>query len=122
MRGIKFRAFFKKEKKIYKVAIIAFDENSCTLIDDNGECRCVMLFNVELMQYTGLKDKNGKEIYEGDICKPVGLGMSHFETGVCSLYSKNNHHVWLPNGSSHNYTDGSDWEIIGNIHDNKELL
>ena len=68
-------------------------------------------------QYTGLKDKNGKEIYEGDIIHD-GLRVYTVE-----FYKGG---FWLNQGQK-----GADWqihnisaqsEIIGNIHENQELL
>ncbi|MEW4154370.1 YopX family protein [Bacillus thuringiensis] len=82
--------------------------------------------NVHLMQYTGLKDKNGKEIYEGDILKIV----SNFELredmqnqavtykeGFFSTYE------WALFELLRNRKDRKQtFEIIGNIYENPELL
>lgn len=62
MREIKFRAWEKSLKQIIPVDNIDFEKRMV-----NTESAWRMFDEIELMQYTGLKDKNGKEIYEGDI-------------------------------------------------------
>lgn len=82
-------------------------------------------------QYTGLKDKDGREIYEGDILQYIGKRRDNmnkvyrrkvvFHEGMFALLSKE-----LPAYSALNYhcmEDGrSAWSVIGNIHDNPELI
>ena len=83
--------------------------------------------DVELMQYTGVKDKNGKEIYEGDIIKykfpydrrikhisPVFYMESQASYGVLDIYKNE---IPLYTISTNNY-----FEVIGNIYENKNLL
>lgn len=62
MREIKFRAWEKNLKEIIPVHSIDFEKKMI-----NTESAWRFFNEIELMQYTGLKDKNGKEIYEGDI-------------------------------------------------------
>jgi uncharacterized phage protein (TIGR01671 family) len=79
--------------------------------------------NIELMQYTGLEDKNGKEVYEGDILKALidsKMGSAYFDVGEV---------VFHPNAAQFVLRKGNgvtniafNVEVIGNIYENPELL
>jgi uncharacterized phage protein (TIGR01671 family) len=68
-------------------------------------------------QFTGLMDKNGTKIFEGDIVKRRDYDVRYIFYGVCSFRHTK------PNGYAHDLEGRGDWfEVIGNIHDNPELL
>jgi len=67
-----------------------------------------------LMQFTGLKDKNGKEIYEGDIVI--------FDYPMEVIWDMGSWTVKTQKGSSLLYGYITDGEVIGNIYENPELL
>ena len=90
---------------------------------------CVPMYVVDpdtVCECTGLKDKNGKLIFEGDILEGVdytaedgGYGVVSFNDGAFEV----NGSGWnLITGTFHDNYWGKDFEIIGNIHDNPELL
>ena len=76
-------------------------------------------------QYTSLKDKNGKRIFDGDIAKVLqgkdkDIAYVGFENGAFMLYPKTGN-IYERTLWSYWYNDW-DVEVIGNIHDNPELL
>ena len=126
MREIKFRAWDKENKKMMKVSSLSL-ENKEIAVRENGTYHFFRMKNLELMQYTGLKDKNGKEIYEGDIIKykfPYDRRLNHispvkFLETETSFGVKDRYGIEIP---LYRITTNNYFEVIGNIYENKNLL
>lgn len=112
-REIKFRAW-NKDRKEWAYLII-------------GNGKAMQVSHVEgehedWQQFTGLKDKNGKEIYDGHIVRA--------EDGIWEVRWRDSENLVLINEekqeASARYADGTYWlgetEIIGNIYENPDLL
>lgn len=118
-REIKFRAWDKENEEMYDVAMIDVETGEVAYTDHpTGYNADALLEQVELMQYTGLKDKNGKEIYEGDVIKAESrLWQADFKDG-CFVGVDFKNVAWdeLVN------IGYGETEVIGNIYENPELL
>lgn len=112
MRDIKFRAWNKEKERMHKI----FDSETSTewFLPNLSE-------RFEVMQYTGLKDKNGQEVYEGDILYHPVQGKRKvyypFAPHVAGYGLKN-----IENGMSSDLCNAQLYEIIGNIYENPDLL
>jgi len=125
MREIKFRAWDKREKRMVIVLAIAFNTNFLHYALDNswgvkyGKSYWSDIHNFELMQFTGSRDKNGKEIWEGDIVKN-SFGSLYIIRWVGCMMGFKGEPLYVKNEVSD--VEASDLEVIGNIYENPELL
>src|SRR5699024_49164 len=115
MREIKFRAWITDYALMTDVNFMNIDyKEIVVMIDENDyEFNCG---EYELMQYTGLKDKNGTEIYEGDIVECFVNGNSHvsFKGGAYGLIFD---YSFIPFSDVH-----GEMKVIGNIYEHPHLL
>ena len=118
----RYRAWDKEFKEMVQVDALVFEEQIIKVTNKNGNVVKEDLKNYVLMQSTGLKDKNGKEIFEGDVVKmaknvysePTYYEVVRHRGGAYRLESKQyGCELWL------RYTD---CEIAGDIYKNPELL
>jgi uncharacterized phage protein (TIGR01671 family) len=107
MRKIKFRAWDKEKGMLHYDGIF----NSPNFFD-----------NSNLMQFTGLKDKNEKEIYEGDVVRIKGYS-GGIEGDIDEIrLIKDIRQVWCQYDIDNAMEAGMDVEVMGNIYENPELL
>ena len=125
MREIKFRAWLKEDKKMVNVETMNFTDKSIQYLKKSEIINAYILKresfdDVELMQYTGVKDKNGKEIYEGDI---VILNDAE-EENRCIVKYKYGSYILVDGDLREDLSNVEDrfLEVVGNIYENKNLL
>ena len=120
----KYRMWNGITSKLHHVTGLYFDSKVAQYIDEVGKLRCIKFENAILMQSTSLKDKNGKEIFEGDILdyngrKVIVKWHGSYASFIYEFVDELQNRVteWQPL-----YLSYFHFEVIGNIYENPELL
>lgn len=126
MREIKFRAWHPLAQKMATIDALDFmlDSYRAHAGKSSGSGH---LADIELMQYTGLTDRQGKEIYEGDIVKSetdTFHGAVFFENGcfwVRECMSHVDEGLYDDREKETRWSINLNWDIIGNVYEDPEL-
>lgn len=122
MRPIKFRAWYKNEKLMLPIAEITFHKNWDIIafpLTRVAISSYLVWGNVVLMQSTWLEDKNGDEIFRGDIV----IFEYYWPTYIWEVSSNEFFHSCIKVWEKEFHIDNAMiWEVIGNIYENPELL
>ena len=131
MRDIRFRAWLQHEKEMSEVLVLDNQEEKVFVVRKDGAAGWRMFADIELTQNTGLKDRNGTEIYDGDYIRYSTRTINgSIYTHVCRVFQHESG-TWRIEGyheDNHSYeTKGTVYaahlicEVIGNIYENPEL-
>ena len=123
----KFRLWNRITSQLHIVDGLYFDAREAEYVDDDNVLRFFGFKNIDLMQSTGLKDKNGKEIFEGDIL----AFKTDDEVINVKIFWDEKHALFMFRSEKYNEEEPLaelveantyPFEIIGNVYENPELL
>lgn len=124
MRETKYKMFSKIDNRIYDVGKIDFEERKVYMKDGRNYTQSYYYFDdVELMEYTGLHDKNGKEIYGGYIIQyeDIHKGVVEYSEEYAQFILKETGNI-ADDYEALGEFNIKVFEIIGNIYENANLL
>ena len=124
MKELKIKAWLKKEKKMVSIIGIDFNYEYIKYTEDdnlfNENYKTAAFKDIELLQFSGAKDKAGQELYEADVIK--------FNDGIDDIYGlisyddeDGTYRVSYENITEHLSDLEGDFEIVGNIFENPDL-
>ena len=130
MKEIKFRVWDKEEKQIKNVDSIHFplgksSGKDISIYNEKEDCY-EWVYDYKIMRYTGIEDKNKKEIYEGDILAIDDFSFenfSEFKNYGEIKYNNCRFYIKMKDGYHDELINVPDiYEVVGNIYENSELL
>ena len=124
MKELKIKAWLKKEKKMVAIIGIDFNYEYIRYTEDdnlfNENYKTAEFKDIELLQFSGAKDKAGQELYEADVIK--------FNDGIDDIYGLISYDdedavycVSYENVTEHLLNMAGNFEIVGNIFENPNL-
>ena len=124
MKEFKMKAWLKKEKKMVAIIGIDFNYEYIRYTEDdnlfNSDYKTAEFKDIELLQFSGVKDNGGHELYEADVIK--------FNDGIDDIYGlisyddeDGTYRVSYENITEHLSDREGDFEIVGNIFENPDL-
>ena len=126
----KYRMWNEIISRLHSVDGLYFDREVAQYKDEVGVSRLIKFQNAILMQSTGLKDKNGKEIFEGDIVTDgefARIVQYHQTLGFYMFDEEGNERFFSDSATLEDFEEDAKivseiLEIIGNVYENPELL
>lgn len=125
MNNLKFRAWDKANKEMLKIEVLDFFFKEIRVLKNNGSRFSMKFEDVEIMQSTGLKDKNGVEIFEGDILTDEGMFGGDCWDYATIKFDKTDYTYylnWENEQICESITESESYTVAGNVYENKELL
>jgi uncharacterized phage protein (TIGR01671 family) len=128
MREIKFRVWDKTEKELVYVKGFFISNDAITYFTNSTKSKSIKAADADIMQYTGIKDSNSIEIYEGDIVqvkdddkiknyivtwrdRQAAFGFEYFIVDS-----------WALSWDEETIPSPDKWEVAGNIYENPDLI
>jgi len=119
------KVYVKDKNKVYDTQVIDYKHKIVIFFDSETQCTYTRLFDeIEFMENTGLKDKNGDYVYVGSILTDEGvLGEDEWIYGIVTKDIDEGFYIsWKLIEFSETLYECSNYSVVGNIYENKELV